>query len=128
MILLSASFTPVKKGSLLGTAVAVAHVPFERVQPLLTSDGAPTLLNLADRTAGLAIGAEPDHALVWLHGNYWYQGEYLFAAHPQGTEVTYKIRNISGHPDFAIRLWQRRTLRDQQRHLDQYVTDLAHRL
>jgi len=117
-----------KNGSLLGTAVAVAHVPFERVQPLLTSDGAPTLLNLAGRTAGVTIGAEPTHALVWLHGGYWYQGEYLFAAHPQGTEVTYRIRNISGHPDVAIKLWQRRTLRNQQHHLDQYVTDLERRL
>jgi len=128
VILLLASFMPMRNGSLLGTVVAIAHVPFDRVQPLLTSEGAPTLLNLADRTAGLAMGAEPDHALVWLHGSYWYQGEYLFAAHPRGTEVTYRIRNISGHPGFAIRLWQRRILRDQQHHLDQYVADLERRL
>ncbi|HEY9289818.1 MAG TPA: hypothetical protein VIP98_00925, partial [Microlunatus sp.] len=74
------------------------------------------------------IGVEPNHGLVWMHGGYWYEGEYLFSPRPEGTEVTYRIRNISGHPDFAIRLWQRRMLRDQRRQLEQYVTDLPRRL
>ena len=113
---------------MLASVTAVAHVPFERVRQLLTPEGAPTLLNAADRTPEVAIGAEPSRALVWLHGGYWYQGEYLFARHAHGTEITYRIRNISGHPDILIRLWQRRTLRDQQLHLDQYVADLERRL
>lgn len=117
-----------KEGSLLGTVTAVAYVPFERVRALLTPDGALTLLAVTDRSPDLTIGVEPNDGLVWMHGGYWYQGEYLFAAHPDGTEVTYRVRNVSGQPDFAIRLWQRRTLRDQQRQLDQYVAALAQRL
>jgi hypothetical protein len=34
-----------KNGSVLATAVAVAAVPFERIQPLLTDEGARTLVD-----------------------------------------------------------------------------------
>lgn len=53
-----------------------------------------------------------------------YEGEYSFAPHPLGTEVTYRIRNIFGHPGLIIRLWQRRMLTAQQRDLDKYVAAL----
>lgn len=73
---------PMKDGSVLGTASVVAAVPFERIQPLLTSEDAPTLLDVEHRAAGLTVGAEPDDSLVWMHGGFWYQGEYQYAPCP----------------------------------------------
>ena len=112
----------------MGECTAVASVAFDKVRLLITDEGAPVLLDLDGRTAGLAVGADPSRALVWVHGSYWYQGEYVFASHPDGSQVTYRIRNISGHPDFLIRLWQRRLLRAQQRDLDAYVVGLVSRV
>ena len=117
-----------KGGSVLATAVAVAAVPFERIQPLITADGAWTLLDVEHRAVGLTVGAEPDDSLVWMHGEYWYQGEYLFAPCLDGTKVTHRIRNISATPDFAIRLWQRRMLEAQQADLEKYAGALTRRL
>lgn len=117
-----------RNGSVLGTARAVAAVRFQRVRPLLTNEGAAVLLGLDGHPPSVTVGADPDRAMVWLHGSYWYQGEYLFAPHRDGTEVTYRIRNISGHPDLAIRLWQRRALKAQQRDLDEYAAALPARL
>lgn len=117
-----------KDGSVLGTATAIAKVPFRRVRTLLTPAGARILLDLTEAIPEVSVGVEPVDALVWIHGNYWYQGEYRFEEHPDGTKVTYQIRNISGHPDLAIRLWQWRTLRDQPKHLAEYADSLAERL
>jgi hypothetical protein len=117
-----------RDGSVLGERTAVAGIAFGKVQPLITDGGASTLLGLDGRTAGVTVGADPDRAQVWVHGSYWYQGEYAYAPHPDGTRVTYRIRNISGHPDFLIRLWQRRTLRTQQRDVDAYAATLAGRI
>jgi hypothetical protein len=117
-----------KGGSVLATASAVAAVPFERIQPLLTAEGARTLLGVEHSAVGVTVGAEPDDSLVWMHGEYWYQGEYLFAPCPGGTMVTYRIRNISGTPDFGIRLWQRRMLKAQQADLERYAVALPRRL
>lgn len=117
-----------KNGSVLGEATAVAAVPFSRLGPLLTEDGAAVLLGLQGRQAGITVGADPSRSMVWLHGTYWYQGEYTFAPHPDGTEVTYRIRNVSGHPDLAIRLWQRRMLKAQQRQVDEYAAALPARI
>lgn len=113
---------------MIGTATAVAAIPFERVLPLITQEGAATLLGVEAQSVGLTVGAEPDRALVWMHGGYWYQGEYAFTPHPDGTEISHRIRNISGHPDVAIRLWQHRILRSQQRDLDRWAADLAQRV
>jgi hypothetical protein len=120
--------SPMRYGSVLGKAGAVAAVPFERVQTLLTAEGAPILLDVEHRAAGLTVGAEPSDSLVWMHGGFWYQGEYLFAPSPAGTMVTYRIRNISGLPDAAIRLWQRRMLKAQQADLERYAVALPRRL
>ncbi|WP_125612259.1 hypothetical protein [Specibacter cremeus] len=117
-----------KNGSVIGTANAVAAVPFERIRPLINVDGARVLLGLDYQPPGLTVGAEPARSLVWMHGAYWYQGEYIFKSHPQGTAVTYRIRNISGHPDLVIRVWQRRVLKAQQQNLDVYLLDLPNRL
>jgi hypothetical protein len=116
-----------KGGTVLGTARAVAAVPFERIQPLLTTEGARTLLGVEHSAVG-TVGAEPDDSLVWMHGEYWYQGEYLFAPCPDGTTVTYRIRNISGTPDSVIRFWQRRMLKAQQGDLERYVVALPNYL
>jgi hypothetical protein len=120
--------SPMRNGSVLATAVAVAAVPFERIQPLLTPGGARMLLDVEHAAAALTIGVEPDDALVWMHGEYWYQGEYIFRPCPEGTTVTYRIRNISGTPDVAIRLWQRRLIRAQQADLERYAEALPRRL
>ncbi len=123
-----AGATPVKTGTVLGTAVSVARVPYDRVRPFLTDDGAARVLGLAPVPAELVIGATASPALVWLHGAYWYQGEYEFAPHCDGTQVTYRIRNISGHPDLLIRLWQRRLLSSQQADTDRFAAELPARL
>lgn len=123
-----ANLAVVKDGSVLGEATAIAAVAYERVRPLLTDQGATTLLGLDGRPAGLTVGADPSRSLIWLHGKYWYQGEYTFAPHADGTQVTYRIRNISGHPDVVIRLWQRRTLRTRQRQVEEYAAALPARI
>jgi hypothetical protein len=76
----------------------------------------------------LSLERTPAQALVWLHGAYWYQGEYELAPHRDGTQVTYRIRNVSGHPDLFIRLWQRRLLRSQQADADRFAAELPERL
>jgi hypothetical protein len=117
-----------REGSVLGECTAVADIAFDKVRPLITDEGVSILLGLDRRTAGVAFGADPSQALAWMHGSYWYQGEYAYTPHPDGTQVTYRIRNISGHPDFLIRLWQRRLLRTQQRDVDAYVAALVGRI
>jgi hypothetical protein len=117
-----------RAGSVLGECTAVADIAFAKIEPLITDEGVSILLGLDGRAAGLACGADPSQALIWVHGSYWYQGEYAYAPHPDGTRVTYRIRNISGHPDFLIRLWQRRLLRTQQRDLDTYAAALPARI
>lgn len=117
-----------KDGSVLGEATAVAAVSYDRVRPLLTEEDAAVVLGLDGHPQGVTVGADPGRSMLWLHGEYWYQGEYVFAPHHDGTEVTYRIRNISGHPDLAIRFWQRRMLKAQQRHLDEYAAALPARV
>lgn len=113
---------------MLGVATAVADVPFASVRPLITPDRAHLLLGVAHGTPDLTIGAEPDRSLVWMHGQYWYQGEYEFAPDRAGTRVTYRIRNISGHPDAMIKMWQRRTLKAQDRAVAEFAAQLPRRV
>jgi hypothetical protein len=87
-----------------------------------------SILGTAVAAAGLTVGAEPDDSLVWVHGGFWYQGEYLFAPRFSDTVVTYRIRNISAAPDVAIRCRQRRMLKAQQAHLDAYAAALPRRI
>jgi hypothetical protein len=119
---------PMKQGPVLATAVAVADVPFDDILSLLTVEGARTLLEVADDAVGVTIGVEADESLVWMHGEFWYQGEYVFSPRPDGTLVTYRIRNVSGTPDLVIRIWQRRMLRAQQTDLERYAAALPRRL
>lgn len=109
---------------------ADADVDFERVRGMLNDQDAPVLLDLTGNRADVVtLGVEPDRSMVWIHGNYWYQGEYVFApGDVGGTRVTYRIRNISSTPNAVIRLWQRRTLREAQRKLDRLAAALPERV
>ncbi|WP_432891389.1 hypothetical protein ACQPYH_14675 [Kribbella sp. CA-245084] len=115
--------------TVLGTAKAVASVPFDQVQPFLTEARCKHLLGL-DRAnpAGVSVDADPAAGTVGMQGQYWYRGEYTFGPHPDGTEITYRIVNVSGSPDAVIRLWQRKVLNNQQRDLDAFAADLPSRL
>ncbi|MGH3448092.1 MAG: hypothetical protein ACRDQA_02125 [Nocardioidaceae bacterium] len=73
-----------RNGSVLGECTAVAGLSFDKVRPLITDDGASVLLGVDGRTAGVKVGADFDLAMAWMHGSYWYQGEYAFAPHATG--------------------------------------------
>ena len=115
--------------SLLGTATAVAAVPFERVEPLLTEAGSRLLLGLdQSNPAAVAVDVDPAAATISMQGQFWYRGEFAFAPHSGGTEVTYRIKNVSGWPDVVIKFWQRKLLDRQRRELDAFVGALPVRL
>ncbi|HZX05317.1 hypothetical protein [Kribbella sp.] len=109
---------------LLGTATAVADVPFEQLRPFLTEERCRALLgDPAD------VSVDVDGATVGMQGQFWYRGEYTFTPYGEnGTEVTYRIRNVSGRPDAVIRLWQRKMLKDQQRAVEAYAAELPGRV
>ncbi|MGZ0147056.1 hypothetical protein ACXJJ3_08285 [Kribbella sp. WER1] len=108
---------------LLGTARAVADVPFERVRPFLTEERCKILLGSPP-----GVSMDLDGATVGMQGQFWYRGEYTFAAYGEGTEVTYRISNVSGRPDGIIRVWQRKALKNQQRDVDAYAAALPGRV
>lgn len=113
----------------LRTAKAVAAVPFDQVEPFLTAERCKVLLGLDQAgRAGVSVDADPDAATVGLQGQFWYRGEYAFAPHRDGTEITYRIVNVSGSPDAVIGLWQRKVLNRQQRDLDAFAAALPGRL
>ncbi|MGW7682753.1 hypothetical protein ACWGID_18585 [Kribbella sp. NPDC054772] len=114
---------------LLGTAKAVAAVPFEQVEPLLTEDRCKVLLGLdGGNPAGVSVDADPAAATIGLQGQFWYRGEYTFAPHAGGTEVTYRLENVSSWPDPVIALWQRKTVKAVQRAADSYAAALPGRV
>lgn len=117
-----------KTGGLLGTVTATAWVPHGHVLAHLNGSDARRLLGIGSDPS-LRVGAAADPSMVWMRGGFWYQGEYLFA--PLGeaqTLVTYRVRNISGFPDWLIRLWQRGHLKSQQRSVDRFAAELPGRL
>ena len=117
-----------KPGTVLATATAVASVPIRRVEAHIHTRGARRLLGLGPDQS-LAVGAVPEKSMVWMHGGYWYQGEYIFeSAGDNRTRVTYRIRNISGRPDWLIRIWQRRHLRTLQLDVDRFAAELPARV
>ena len=118
-----------RRPSVLGSVTAVVPVPFDRIRPLMTAQTAPVLLGL-DRGAAttVSVDVDPTTDTLGLQGQFWYRGEYTFTAHPRGTEIAYRIKNVSGQPDVIIRLWQRRILRRQQHDLDALAAALPARL
>jgi hypothetical protein len=107
----------------LGTAKAVAAVPFDQVRPFLTEERCKVLLG---SPAGVSVDLDGD--TVGLQGQFWYRGEYTFAPSGDRTEVTYRISNVSGQPDAIIRLWQRKMLSRRQRDVDAYAAALPGRV
>lgn len=108
----------------LGTARAVADVPFEQVRPFLTAERCRVLLGR--EVAGVSVDVDGD--TVGMQGQFWYRGEYTFAPYGEGTEVTYRIHNVSGRPDGIIRIWQRKALKDQQRAVEAFAAELPRRV
>jgi hypothetical protein len=115
--------------TVLGSVTAVAPVPFDRIRPLMTAERAHILLGL-DRAAAtsVSVDVDPTTDTLGLQGQFWYRGEYTFTPHPGGTEIAYRIKNVSGQPDTIIRLWQRRLLRRQQHDLDTLAAALPSRV
>ncbi|WP_427895254.1 hypothetical protein ACQHIV_16555 [Kribbella sp. GL6] len=107
----------------LGTVKAVAAVPFEQVEPFLTEERCRALLG---DLSGVSV--DVDGTTVGMQGQFWYRGEYTFTPYGEGTEVTYRIRNVSGQADAVIRLWQRKVLKDQQRAVEAYAAELPGRV
>lgn len=117
------------RSNILGSATAVAPVPFDRVRPMLTQESGPLLLSLDPATAAsVSMNVDPDTGTVSLQGQFWYRGEYTFAPHPRGTEITYRIKNVSGAPGPVIKLWQRPLLKRQQHDLDTFASALPSRV
>jgi hypothetical protein len=117
-----------KPGTLLATATARAMVPFDEVRAHINQSGARRLLGVGSEPS-LNVGAAPGLSMVWMHGGFWYQGEYVFEpCGPAETAVTYRIRNISGLPDRVIRLWQRAHLAAQQEAVDRFARQLPGRV
>jgi hypothetical protein len=113
----------------LGAVSAVAAVPFDQVQPFLTKERCKRLFGLDQANpGGVSVDADPASATVGLQGQFWYRGEYTFAPLGDGTEITYRIVNVSGSPDAVIRLWQRKVLTNQQRDVDAFASDLPRRV
>ena len=118
-------------GNVLATATAVSAVPMSQVQPMLTQERCRRLLGLqqSSRAGGLTISPDVEaNGTVCVQGEFWYRGEYTFAPHAQGVEITYRIKNVSGMPDRLIRLWQRSALRRQQQNLDRLAASLPSRI
>lgn len=111
----------------LGTVKAVAAVPFDQVRPFLTEERCKVLLGL-EHANPAGVSVDVDGTTVGLQGQFWYRGEYTFAPYHGGTEVTYRITNVSGRPDAIIRLWQRKALKEQQRDVDAYAAALPGRV
>jgi hypothetical protein len=115
--------------TVLGRVTAVSPVPFDRVRPLITAKQAQVLLGLDQAAATtVSVDVDPTTDTLGLQGQFWYRGEYTFAPHPGGTEITYRIKNVSGRPDAIIRLWQRALLRRQQHDLDAFAAALPSRV
>lgn len=109
----------------LGSVTALALVPFDRVRPLISVGQAHILLGLDQAAAStVSLDVDPTTDTLGLQGQFWYRGEYTFTAHPQGTKIVYRIKNVSGRSDAVIRLWQRRLLRRQQHDLDAFAAAL----
>lgn len=117
-----------RPGTLLATATARAMVPFDQVRAHINQSSARRLLGVGVESS-LTVGAAPELSMVWMHGGFWYQGEYVFEPIGAGeTAVTYRIRNISGLPDWLIRLWQRAHLAAQQDAVDRFAKQLPGRV
>lgn len=117
-----------KPGTLLATATALAAVPYDHVKQHINTSDARRLLGVGSEPS-LIVGAAPDRSMVWMHGGFWYQGEYVLE--PAGateTAVTYRIRNISGLPDRLIRVWQRAHLTSRQDVVDRFAAQLPSRV
>jgi hypothetical protein len=100
-----------------------------QVQRMLTEDRCLRLLGLDQISrAGLTVSADGPTGTVVVQGEFWYRGEYTFASHPEGVEITYRIKNVSGMPDRLVRLWQRSVLRRQQQDLDRLAASLPSRV
>jgi hypothetical protein len=78
--------------------------------------------------AGVTVDADPAAATIGLQGQFWYRGEYTFAPHADGTEVTYRIKNVSGWPDAVIGLWQRKAVKGRQWDVEVYAAALPGRV
>ncbi|KAA1399589.1 hypothetical protein [Aeromicrobium ginsengisoli] len=117
-----------KSGTLLGSATARAAVPYDQVKQHINASDARRLIGVGSEPS-VIVGATPDESMVWMHGGFWYQGEYVFeSADAAQTAVTYRIRNISGLPDRFIRVWQRAQLRSQQDVVDRFAAGLPGRV
>lgn len=116
-----------RTGTLLATAKARAAVGFEKVAGHLNASGARRLLGLGPGSS-VSVGVAPEESMVWMHGGFWYQGEYLFEPAGPETAITCRVRNISGLPDWFIRTWQRTRLRSLQRDLERFARELPGRV
>ena len=118
-----------REPTVLGRATAVSPVPFDRIRALISAKRAHVLLGL-DQAAATTVSVDVDLTTdtLGVQGQFWYRGEYTFTPHPRGTEIAYRIKNVSGQPDTIIRLWQRRLLRRQQHDLDSLAAALPARL
>jgi hypothetical protein len=104
-------------------------VPFDRIRALMTAERAHVLLGLDQAAATtVSVDVDPTTDTLGLQGRFWYRGEYTFSPHPRGTEIAYRIKNVSGQPDALIRLWQRTLLRRQQHDLDALAAALPSRV
>ena len=113
---------------LLGSTTAVADVAFERVRQVLTEEHAAILLGLNALPPGVLVTADARRSTLAMQGQFWYRGEYAFAPDGRGTLITYRVINVSGQPDAMIRIWQRASLRRQQRDTDAFAADLPNRV